>query len=175
MAVYPTLLLMHFIQNSLILLWLQRYRLNQCQYQRRFSWICHCRYESRSFLTLMLRLKSFDTQSGGTAAETAHGEDILKYAEDEMCRMLFLKVEMQSRRHSHAETHGRLYDISRYMSDRPRSWLDILIDADSELSPWRNQIHGFSVNLNDYDWLVIIDYWLLISGTSFSNHREQTS
>ena len=88
----------------------------------------------------MLRLKSFDTQSGGTAAETAHGEDILKYAEDEttyneMCQMLFLKVEMQSRKHSHAETHGRLYDISRYMSDRPRSWLDILIDADSELSP----------------------------------------
>ena len=83
----------------------------------------------------MLRLKSFDTQSGGTAAETAHGEDILKYAEDEMCRMLFLKVEMQSRRHSHAETHGRLSDISRYLSDGPRSWLDILIDADSELSP----------------------------------------
>ena len=87
------------------------YRLNQCQYQHRFSWDCHCRYESWSFLTLMLRLKSFDTQSGGTAAETAHGKDILKYAEDEMCRMLFLKVEMQSRRHSHAETHGRLYDI----------------------------------------------------------------
>ena len=63
---------------------------------------------SQGLLTLMLRLKSFDTQSGGTAAETAHGEDILKYAEDEMCRMLFLKVEMQSRRHSHAEMHGRL-------------------------------------------------------------------
>ena len=84
----------------------------------------------------MLRLKSFDTQSGGTAAETAHGKDILKYAEDEtaynkMFRMLSLKAEMQSRRGSLTETHGRLSDISRYLSDGPRSWLDSSIDADS--------------------------------------------